>query len=453
MQDDNAPRAGLSSEDSEDLCARVLGFARADHTRVTVSSNRRGFTRTAINRITSAGSADSTSVTIMSVFGRRQASISTNGLDDASLERAVRQAEALARISPENPEYLPELGEQEYLDIDAYYVSTGGLTTETRARAASLAIDAARDADMIAAGFIDVTAGSRAIATSNGLYAIHSSTGVASTLTVRRPDGQSSGWAGDEGADWNTIESDRIADDAVRKCRDWNGKTALDPGRYDVVLEPTAVGNLVLRMMSAFGARAADEGRSFFSRQGGGNMLGEPLFDERLTIRSDPAEANAETAAFDASGLPVRPEVWVENGIVKSLSYSRFWAERNDTEPKPPASNIIMSGGDASLEDLIGATERGVLITRLWYIRQLNPQTVAYTGLTRDGTFLIEDGAISRPVTNFRFNQSIAEMLANIDLLGRPRRVFGNEGGYGPPVIVPPLKVRDFNLSSVSDAI
>ena len=453
MQTNSTARHGLTEEQAREITDKLLGFANADHTRVYVSSGTQSNTRTAINRITTAGSSVDTNLSITSVFGRRVASIRTNRLDDQSLERAVSESEALARIAPEDPEYLPELAEQEYESVDGYYDSTGTLTTEARARAASLAIRAAEDAGAVAAGFISVNAGSQSVATSNGAFGHYSRTGVSSTLTVRTPDGRSSGWAGDEGADWETIESERIATDAVAKCAEWRGKTPLDPGNYDVILEPTAVGNLMMRLMFSLSARVADEGRSFFSKSGGGNRIGEPLFDERITLWSDPAESNAEMAPFTRAGLPVTREVWIDDGVLQGLQYSRFWAQRNDVAPRASAGNCLMSGGDATVDDMVRETRRGVLITRLWYIRSLNPRTISYTGLTRDGTFLIEDGRISRPVTNFRFNQSITEMLANIEMIGVPRRVASGEGAYGPPIVVPPLKVRDFNLASVSDAI
>ena len=454
MQNNNAKRHGLSADESRSLCQKVLSFAKADDTRVNVSSGISGFTRTAINRVTTAGETDYVNVRVTSVFGKKVASVNTNRLDDASLQRAVRDAEALARIAPQNPEYMPELGEQKYSEVSGYYASTGDLTTESRARAASLAITAADAGKLVAAGFIDVRAGSQAVATSKKLFAYHSGTDVASTLTIRTPDGLSSGWAGDEGADWNTIESERIAEDAARKCRDWRGKTALDPGKYEVILEPAAAGMLMLRMMNVFDARQADEGRSFFSKRGGGNRLGEKLFDERITIISDPSEKNAETSPFNDAGLPIQREVWVDKGVVKTLAYSRFWANQKGVPPKSGPTNFIMSGGNASLEDMLQSTRRGVLITRFWYIRGLNPRIVSFTGLTRDGTFLIENGKIARPVTNFRFNQSLTELLANVEMLGRPTRVAADESGEaGTPIVVPALKVKEFTLSSVSDAI
>ncbi|HET9358967.1 MAG TPA: metallopeptidase TldD-related protein [Vicinamibacterales bacterium] len=450
----SSSRHGLSADEMRSLCDRILSFARADHTRANIESGMRGFTRTATNRITTAGTTSDVSIRITSVFGKRIASVETNRLEAASLARTVKECEDLARISPENPEYLPELGAQTYAQVNGYYPATGGLTIESRARAAALAINAAESSRTVAAGFIDVRAGSQAVATSKGLFAYDSSTGVASTLTIRTPDGSSSGWAGDEGADWTTIESQRLAEDAVRKCQQWRGKTSLEPGRYDVVLEPTAVGMLMLRMQSAFDARQADEGRSYFSRKGGGTRVGEKLFDERVTIVSDPASTNAETSPFTAGGLPVVREVWVENGVLRNLSYSRFWAEQKRVAPKAPPSNLIMSGGDASVEDMIKSVKRGVLLSRFWYIRPLNPRIISHTGLTRDGTFLIENGRISRPVTNFRFNQSLADLLQNVEILGRPTRVAASENSsVGPPVVVPALTVRGFSLSSVSDAI
>lgn len=449
-----AARHGLSESETRALCQRVLGFARADQTRVNVSSGLRGFTRTAMNRITTAGNTTDVTVRITSVFGKRVAAVETNRLDEASLERTVREAEALARISPEDPEHLPELGAQQYDEVGGYYASTGDLSTEARARSASLVLKAADEAKTVAAGYIDVRAGSQGVATSNGLFAYGSGTGVASTLTVRTPDGASSGWAGDEGADWTTIESERVAKDALAKCLDWRGKTALDPGTYEAVLEPTAVGMLMLRMMNAFDARPADEGRSYFSKRGGGTRQGEQVFDERVTIVSDPAHANAETNPFTQTGQPIRREVWVEKGVLKNLALSRFWASRREVAPKAPPANFIMSGGTATLEEMIKATKRGVLITRFWYIRPLNPRQLSQTGLTRDGTFLIENGTISRPVTNFRFNQSLAELLAGVEMLGVPTRVCASENSsVGPPVVVPALKVRGFTLSSVSDAV
>lgn len=451
---DTSNQKGLSRDDSQALCERILNMSSADHVRLNITSGWRGYTRVATNKITSAGGSNDTSIRITSVFGKRVASVTTNRLEDALLKDAVRRSEALARLAPENPEYLSELGPQDYAEVNGYYGSTGDMEPVARAEAAALGIRKAQDEGFVAAGFMDVRAGTSAVATSSGLYAHHASTGVASTLTVRAPDGSSSGWAGDEAADWQHIENLRVAQDASRKCADWNGKTMLDPGKYTVVLEPTAVGMLMSRMRGVFNARQADEGRSYFSNPDGGTRIGEKLFDERVSFRSDPTSRDSEASPFTGAGEANKARTWVENGVLKNLAYSRYWAQQKDRPPLPGPSNFLMSGGDDSLDDMIASTERGVLLTRFWYIRGLNPRTISHTGLTRDGTFLIENGKISRPVNNFRFNQSLVELLQNIEMIGRPVRVAATENSsVGSPIVVPPLKVRDFNLASVSDAI
>ena len=444
---------GLSADELRAISDRILQLSEADQCRVNIESGWRGYTRVATNRITSAGGADSTSINITSVFGKRVASVDTNSLDDVALLAAVRRSEEMARLAPESPEYMPELGPQNFQNNSAYYAATGELEPRTRAEAAAIAIRQAEAAGQIAASYMDVRAGTSAVATSAGLYGAQPSTGVAYTLTSRTADGLQSGWAGDEANDWSNIESQRVADDAVRKCRDWR-KTDLEPGAYTAILEPTAVGMLMLRMMSDFIQRTADEGRSYFSRTGGGNRIGESLFDERVTIISDPAYADAETNPFTNAGQPLQRQVWVNAGTLENLARSRFWAEQLGQEPLPGMSNLIMQGGDDSLEDMIASTERGVLLTRFWYIRGLNPRIISYTGFTRDGTFLIENGRITRPVTNFRFNQSLVEMLQNVQMVGPSVRVAASENSsVSTPIVVPTLKVANFNLSSVSDAI
>jgi predicted Zn-dependent protease len=198
-------------------------------------------------------------------------------------------------------------------------------------------------------------------------------------------------------------------------------------------------------MMSNFNARTADEGRSFLSKPGGKNKLNEKIVDERVTIYTDPLDANLPGSTWNDEGLPVTRTEWIKDGIVKKLYYDRFWAREKGTQPVAFPSAIIMQGGSASLDELIKGTERGVLVTRLWYIRTVDPQTLLYTGLTRDGTFYIENGQIKYPVKNFRFNESPVIMLNNLEALGKAERVDGN--------LIPPLKIRDFTFTSLSDAV
>ena len=197
---------------------------------------------------------------------------------------------------------------------------------------------------------------------------------------------------------------------------------------------------------ASFNARSADEGRSPFSKEGGATKVGEKIADERVTIFSDPTDAELLSQPFDNEGLPVKRTVWIENGVLKNLAYSRFWAAQKNTTAAGFGGGLKMMGGTKSTDELIAGTERGVLVTRFWYIRFLDQRTVMLTGLTRDGTFLIENGKVTRPLKNFRFNDSPLLMLSRIDDIGRAERVSSG-------MVMPSLRVRDFNFSSLSDAV
>lgn len=446
----------------EALARRVLALTRAEAARVAVDASSRGFTRYAANRITTAGESRETRVSITSVYGQRLATVATNRLDDEALEEAVRRSEALARLAPENPEYTGELGAQDYVAVEGVAAgatevagAAGEAGAAVRAEAAALALEEAKSAGAVAAGFIDTEARAFALANTRGLFAHHASTGAAHTLTVRTADGTASGWAGGEAADPRRIDTARIARAAVGKCLGGRERLQIEPGRYTVILEPTAAGMLLLRLLDHLDARAADEGRSYFSKPGGGNRIGEALFDRRVVLESDPALAGAQAAPFDQEGLPRRAVRWIDAGVVRALRVSRYWARERGGEPIAGPGNLVLSGGAGdSLESLVASTERGVLITRLWYIRALNPRTMAYTGLTRDGTFLVEDGRITGAVSGFRFNQSLADLLRGIEGAGTPERVVATESSaLGMPLLAPALKVRDFHLSSKSDAV
>jgi predicted Zn-dependent protease len=213
------------------------------------------------------------------------------------------------------------------------------------------------------------------------------------------------------------------------------------------------VGDLVQLLGGYIAARAADEGRSPFVKQGagGGNKIGEKIVDERVTIVSDPRDPQLLGQPFDGEGLPLGRQVWVENGVLKQLYYSRFWAKKQGKQVTGAPQSIKMLGGTASIDDMIKSTPRGVLVTRLWYLREVDPRTALYTGLTRDGTFLVEDGKISKSLRNFRFNESPLFMLNNLDMLGAAERLAGTEGGGD--IVMPGIKAHDFNFTSLSEAV
>jgi len=440
----------------ESLARRILGFSKADQCRVVADATWRGNTRFAASEITTAGVTTDTEATITSTIGRRRASTTTNLADDASLRRAVALSEQIARLSPEDPELMPELAAQRYTTVDAFDATTAGLDADARAQAARrvLELPEVKGQSLLAAGFIELNAGSRAVATSNGLFAYHAATDASMSTTVRTPDGTGSGWAAAGARAWSDIDAASLGTLATRKALASRNPVGLEPGPYTVILEPQAVADLVPLMMGSFDARQADEGRSPFSAKEGGTKIGQKVADERVTITSDAADHELRVRPFDAEGLPVGRTVWIENGILKNLAYSRFWAQKQGKQPTGsaegfggrPAGGLKMAGGTKTVDELVASTARGVLITHFFYIRFLDPRTVLLTGLTRDGTFLVEDGKIARSIKNFRWNESPLFMLNKIEELGRAERTSAG-------VVLPAIKARDFTFTSVSDAV
>jgi predicted Zn-dependent protease len=444
----------LSREECEAIAKRALSFAAAAETRVLVNSSNVSNTRFAVNQISTGGDAFDSVVTVISKFGKRSGSASTNQLDDAGLRAAVEMSERVAKLSPEDPEAMPELGSQTYQPGVNWSDATASLDPAARAMAVQRITGPAKAAGLVSTGFMEAITGAQAIANNKGLFAYNRSTASVLTTTVRTPDGTGSGWAGATHHDWNRIDAAALGSRATTKAKTSVNPVAVEPGRYTVVFEPTAVGNLVQFIARALSARSADEGRSFFSLPGGKNKIGQKVVDERVTIVSDPFDPQIAGSPFSSDGLPAQRVVWIENGVVKNLDYDRYWAQRAGRPPTGAGGSIRMNGGSASLEDLIRSTQRGLLVTRFWYLRPVDQRTILYTGLTRDGTFLIENGKITKPVKNFRFNDSPIFMLNNLEAMGVPERVSASEGGEpGQAIVVPPIKVRDFNFTSLSDAV
>jgi len=444
----------MTREEAQALTQRIIGMSHADECRVGVQSGLQANTRFADNGVSTSGDSTNDAVVVRSTFGRRAGSASTNILTDDGLRRLVDTSERLAHLSPEDREHMPELGPQEYRDVPAFFESTAALDPARRADAVNTCIEASRRASCTTAGFLTLAAGANALANNKGLFAYHRSTGFAMTETVRTTDGTGSGWAGTAHNDWTRARPAELAGTAVAKAQLSRNPVAIEPGRYTVVLEPTAVANLLSLMAFAMNARQADEGRSFFSKPGGGNKIGEKIVDERVTITSDPWDPELLAAPFAPDGLPNRRNMWIENGVVRNLIYDRYWAQQKNVAPTGFPAGLRMAGGEGSVDDLVRSTERGVLVTRFWYIRPLDPRTILFTGLTRDGTFLIENGRISRPVKNFRFNESPLTMLGNMEAMGRAIRVSASESSdVGAAIVVPPVKTRDFNFQSISEAV
>ena len=439
----------FTEEQARAILEKVVGLSQADECTATLTGSSEGNIRFARNNVSTSGEVSNAELGVQVAFGRRVGTATINEFDDEALERVVRRAEDLARLAPENSEFMPAIGPQEYRPSPTFSESTAAIDPEFRARVAADSITPCREEDLVAAGFLEDGQSFTAFANSNGNFGYQRGTSFDYTCTVRTEDGQGSGWVGRSLRHASEFDAGRDVAVAMRKASASAGARALEPGKYTVILEPAAVAGLVSFMMRFFDARSADEGRSFLSKRGGGNRLGEQLFDQRVNVVADPWNEDVPVMPWDGEGLPRERMPIIEDGKVAALNYSRYWAQEQGQRAVGSPGNLIMSGGDASTAELIAGTDRGVLVTRTWYIRMVDPQTVLLTGLTRDGTFYIEDGQIRYPVKNFRFNESPVIMLNNIDELGRPVRV--GEGWMS--MMLPPMRLRDFTFTSLSDAV
>lgn len=435
----------LTQDQAREILQKVINFSDADFCEANLNGSKGGNIRYARNNVSTSGEEENTSLSVTSSYGKRSGTATINEFDDASLEKVVRRSQELAKLAPENPEFMEPLGPQEYKESKTYFESTANIDPTFRAEAAANSIGPSRENQLVSAGFLEDETDFRAMMNNKGLFAYNQSTEVEFSVTIRTEDGRGSGWVSRDYNDASQLDTATASQIAISKAMGSADAVAIEPGKYTVILEPDASIGLLGNMMRSMNARPADEGRSFMSKQGEGTRLGEKMFDEQVTIYSDPFDPNVPRAPWTGSGLPVEKTMWVEDGVVKNLAYSRYWAQEKGVEPLPGPVNTIMTGGDKSTEELIETTERGILVTRTWYIRMVDPQSLLLTGLTRDGTFLIEDGQIKHAVKNFRFNESPVIMLNNIEELGKPVRCNGS--------MIPPMKIRDFTFSSLSDAV
>ena len=442
----------LNQDESKRICDRVLGFSKADECRINISGRRTGNIRYAQNSVSTAGLVENAELTVSVAFGKRQGTATVNEFDDKSLEKAVRRAEDVARLAPENPEFVPAIGKQVYKASSTFVRETAAIDPDYRAEVASHSILAGRKSKLLTAGFFTDVTGFDAIANSNGVFAHQDFTNLGFTCTARTEDGRGSGWVTRSAIDLRRFDAREASAVAIEKALRSVDAKALEPGRYTVILEPAATSELIGRMFGAFGARQADEGRSFLARKGGGNRMGEKLFDEQINVWADPWDKDVPVRPWDAqSMLPRERTDVIKNGRIVSLDYSRYWAKKQNARATASHGNMIMAGGTKSLDELVASTKKGIVVTRTWYIRMVDPQSLLLTGLTRDGTFYVENGKIKHPVKNFRFNESPVSMLNNVEELGKPQIIGGDEVNY--QMVIPPMKLRDFNFTSLSDAV
>ena len=447
----------LNEKEAKAICDKLLSFIKADDAEVGVNSSDYSHLRFAANHFTTSGSRDDINAGVTVWIEKKKGSASTNDPNEASLKAAVEQAEQFARISPIDREYLPTLGPQQYKPTGGYSEATAHVSVNERAQTINEVITACEKDKIIGAGFHQARGTAVATATKNGNFSYGRSSLASLSLTARTADGSGSGYFLRNHFDVTKLDTQRIAREAIQKSLHSREPRTLDPGVYSVVLEPQAVADLLSTFQFNFNARSADEGRSAFSAPGGKTKVGEKIFDERINFYSDPWHPDLPGSQSAQDGIPAQKVFLVRNGSLETLVYSRFWAKQKGKDPTPGPVNAILesSAPPVNVDDMIKNTARGLIVTRFWYIRGVDPRTALVTGLTRDGVWYIENGQIKYPVRNFRFNQSILQMLApgNVDLIGASERVGSSEAQGAASALLPALQLKQFHFTSQSEAV
>ena len=444
----------MRREEAKALLTRALDAAKGREVEVMIGGGSDSLTRFANNEITQNVTERRYVLSVRVVEGKRTGRATGNDLSDRGISRLVERAAQATRLQPEIEELLPLPGPQIYREVDGFDTGTAELGPDRRALEIGKAVERCRAAGLEGAGIYETRAGTigdygeigpLAIANSRGLFAYHA--GTSAEFLVSALDGTASGWAGFESHSADGVDGEALSKRAVEKALRSREPKPWKPGRYTVVLEPAAAADLLQDMSwISFGALLVQEGRSFLS-----GKIGKQVMGENITLRDDPFHPLHRGSPFDAEGMPTVPTTIIDRGVARSAVYDRQTAAKEGRESTghglpvpntygPLARHLVLEGGEGSVEDLIGAVDRGLLVTRVWYTNVVDPKSVTLTGMTRDGLFAIEGGKVTHAVRNFRFNQSVIQMLGQVEAMSSQVCTGG--------VVCPGLRVRDFVMSS-----
>lgn len=437
----------VGKERALELLERALAASPADQTEVSLRAEERNLTRYANNAIHQNVNDTNFRLSVRLAFGKRLGIAATNDLSDEGIRRCVDEAVTIARLSGENPDFVsfaapaPARGE-----VVTHFAATAACTPEERARAVRRILAEADAAGLEAAGACETVSGEFAVVNSHGIRAYVPYTDASITAVIMADSG--SGYADAANRDFAALAVDRVASEAVARALAARNPRAIEPGEYEVVLNYYAVAELLQYLSHmGFGAMAYQEGRSFMS-----GRLGQKVMSEKISIWDDGLDPAGAPMPFDAEGVPKQRVDLITNGVATGVVYDTFTANRepgkvstgHGTGHSAFAANLFMGAGDATPEELIAATARGIFVTRFHYIRPVHPGRTVVTGMTRDGAFLIEDGRIVGPVKNLRFTQSIVDAFAGAELVGRERRRVWD-------AVVPMVKLARFNFTGTTD--
>lgn len=453
----------------QETVERALALSKADGCVVVTTERSEANLRWANNTLTTNGAMRSRSVAVISVVGSAAGVVQRSTVDADGLEDLVRASEQAARDAGPSEDAAPLVEPTgpaagwdeapEETSIGTFGALAGGLGSSF-ARAGA--------ADRLLFGYAEHSVETRYVGSSTGLRLRHVQPTGKIDVNGKSRDYARSAWVGRTTPDFTDVDVEALDAELARRLEWAARRIDLPAGRYETLLPPTAVADLLFYLYISAGARGAEEGRTVFSQQGGGTRIGERLSRLPITLRSDPAEPGlaaepfltatssdeGQLSVFD-NGLPLRPTEWIRAGELTELIRTRAWAEKTGTAPAPMVDNLVLEVPDAtaSLADMVARTGRGLLLTCLWYIRTVDPQTLLMTGLTRDGVYLVEDGEVVGAVNNFRWNESPVDLLGRLGEVGRTERCLPREwSDWFTRTAMPPVRVPDFNMSTVSQA-
>ena len=450
-----------SREEVKAITDKVLNMAKADAVEVDFTGGERSATRFANSTITANMVQFDRQVSVTVYLGTKSGSASTRQFDDASFKEMVANATDAAGRGRENPDLLPLIeGPQNYTPVDAALPASVNFGPAERAKLARQSIDVSEQMKTVGSGFIPKNYQTTCSANSKGLFAYYQYAETSFILTCRTTDGTGSGWAGITGVkDPSLINAEELTRIASEKAVRSRNARALEPGRYTVILEPRANARFLSLMTGLFNAQTAESAfsRNYFSgKEAGTTKVGEKVFSELVTLKSDIGNPILRQSPIGPDGMAAQPVTWVEKGVLKNLAYSRQYARRQKKPATPTTvnSSLVMEGTEMSIDDMVKSTRRGLLVTFFWYIRGVDQQTLLNTGMTRDGLFLIENGQIAGPVQNFRWNMSPIVGYNNVTAVGKSVPIHTGESYDGPgTALVPAVRIEDFLMTSISPAV
>ena len=439
--------------------------AREEEIEITLASLTAEYLRFGVNELGQSQYSTGHVLSVRVASGKKQARVSTGRLDASSIQNTVQKALDQARKAPEDLDYLPMLGRQKYAKVNRFHEKTLRASADLKAGQVGFAIDLAKKNGLLASGVLGTDGNQMVIVNSSGLEASYEGTTGYFSLTMDADNGNQSGFALSTFTDIDELDHEEVARTALERARLNKGQTEVAPGKFDVVIDPHAWSEMIFFLtISAsagytpdFGTRQYKEGRSYLS-----GRLGEKIVGDNISIEDDPYHPLQTGPPFDGEGYSKSKVTLVESGILRGLASSRISAHKY-TDAKPTGqelplpnplgetpTNVVIRGrgGTKTVEELVEELERGLLITRLWYVREVEARTKTVTGMTRDGTFLVENGQIKTPVRNLRFNQSLLELFSNVEGFTEPVR---NTSLFRAATLLQPgVLARDFNFTSVS---